>query len=62
MLVHVSSKKMWLQRHTTYYFKPHRINNGMALKYLNRGKKKVVVITKFCKKFFGGGGGGGGRV
>ena len=54
MLVHVSSKKMWLQRHTTYYFKTHRINNSMALKHLHRGKKKVVVITKFGKKNWGG--------
>ena len=47
MLVHVSSKKMCLQRPSTYHLKAHRISNNVVLKLLARSKR-------------GGGGGGGG--
>ena len=32
MLVHVSSKKMCLWRHSIYHLKAHRISNNMVLK------------------------------
>ena len=32
MLVHVSSKKMYIERHSTYHLEVQRISNNMVLK------------------------------
>ena len=52
MLVHISSKKICLLRHSTYHLKAHRISNNMVLKLpVQRFGGKVMVIT--CTEVWG---------
>ena len=52
-----SYKKMYIQRHSTHYFKIHRISNSMSLKLSAQNKVKMnEVELKFDLKnwVFGG--------
>ena len=49
MLVHVSSKKMCLWRHSTYHLKAHRISTQLHKQ--ERKKKEVIAIAKFVTTF-----------
>ena len=50
MLVHVSSKKMRLERNSIYHLKAHRISNNMILELQRQGKKKVMVCLNSVLK------------